>query len=72
MKKLFNVTCCGKTYLSIRSKDSIFVIAEDEKEAADKALNKMKELKYDLVDDFVSNVKLIADEKDTNEAILIL
>jgi hypothetical protein len=69
--KLFQVTCCGKMYLGVKERDSIYVIAEDEKEAAEVALNKMRELKYDKIDGYVSSVRLIADEKESNGVILI-
>lgn len=73
MKKLYKVTCGEKmAYSGCKTRDSIYVVAENESEAANKALNKMKELKYDLIDEFVSNVLLIADEKETNDVILIL
>lgn len=72
-KKLFMVTCCGNNgYLSVKSRDSIYVIALDEEQASLFALNKMKELEYDLIDDYVSKVELIADEKETNNSILII
>lgn len=73
MKKLYRVTCCGSTYLGANKRESIYTIAEDEKEASERALNKMKELEYyDKIDDYVSNVELIADEKDYCKSILII
>ena len=72
MKKLYQVECCGKSCYSINTFSGIFVIAEDEKEAADKALAKMVGLQYNKVNDYVSSVKLVADEKETNKCLLIL
>jgi hypothetical protein len=70
MKKLFRVACSGMCY-SITTFSDIYVIADSYQEASDKALSKMKELKYDKVDDFVSSIELIADEKESNKKLLI-
>ena len=35
-------------------------------------VEKLKELNYDKVDDFVSNVEVIADEEETNKKLLIV
>lgn len=72
MKKLYNVTCSGRSVGGTRNNNTIYVVACDEKEASEKALSKMRELKYDKVDDYVSNVALIADEKDTCNGLLIV
>lgn len=70
MKKLFKVSCSGGHYPQNTFSD-IYVIADDYEEASNKALNKMKELKYDKVDEFVSSIELIADEKESNKKLLI-
>ena len=73
MKKLYQVTCCGMVLGgSYKSRDSIYVIAENEKEASEMALSKMKELKYDKIDNWVYMIKTIADEKDNCDGLLIL
>lgn len=72
MKKLYKVTCCGGYCFDIKKFDNIYVIAEDEKEASDKALNMMKKKKYDRVDEFVSEIFLIADENESNNCLLII
>ena len=72
MKKLYQVTCCGKSVFTHNSFGDIFVIAENYQEAKEKALNKMKELKYDKVDDYVSKIILVADEEETNKCLLII
>jgi len=71
MKKLFKVACSGNGY-SITTFGDIYVIAESHGEAGDKALTKMRELKYDKVDDYVSSVELIADEGESNKKLLIV
>lgn len=73
MKKLFRVTCAGNNAMGrITERDSIYVVSETESDAASKALNKMRELKNDKIDSFVSKVELIGDEKESNNCILIL
>ena len=71
MKILFKVSCSGNHY-SIVTFSDIYVVAETIQEASDKALAKMKELNYDKVDDFVSNVEVIADEEETTKKLLIV
>lgn len=70
MKQLFKVACSGGNY-SITTFSDIYVIAESYGEASEKAMAKMRELKYDKVDDYVSSVELIADEKELNKKLLI-
>lgn len=70
--KLYQVTCCGRGYLSNYTNNNVYVVAENETEASTKALAKMRELKYDKCADYVSDVKLIACEKEVNKVILIL
>ena len=71
MKKLFKVGCSGGFYSPTTFSD-IYVVAESYGEASEKALAKMKELKYDKVDDYVSSVELVADEKESNKKLLII
>jgi len=68
MKKLFKVSCSGKfdTFYDI------YVIADTYEDAGNKALQKMKDLRYDKVSDYVSTIELLADEKETTKKLLIL
>ena len=71
MKKLFRVSCSGNGY-SITTNDNIYVVAESFEEASTKALDKMRALQYDKVDGYVSDIKLIADEDESNKILLII
>ncbi|MGD0340330.1 MAG: hypothetical protein ABSA76_01295 [Bacteroidales bacterium] len=71
MKTLFKVSCTGGNYTQTTNSD-IYVIAETVQEASDKALAKMKELGYDKVDDYVSALEVIADEKEISKKLLII
>ena len=71
MKTLFKVSCSGKG-VNVSTFSDIYVVAEDYKEASDKALPKMKELDYVRVDNFVSVIEMIADEEESNNKLLIL
>jgi hypothetical protein len=71
MKKLFRVACSGNCF-GITTFSDIYVVADDYKEASDKAIDRMKELKYDKVDDYVSSIELVADEIESNKKLLIL
>jgi len=68
-KKLYKICCAGKVYLSMKSFDDIYVIADTIQEAHDKSLNKMKELEYTSC---VLKVELVADEKESNHCLLII
>lgn len=70
MKSLFKVNCTGNGY-TLTTYSDIYVIAETVQEASDKALLKMRELKYDKVDDYVSSIEVIADEKEQCKKLLI-
>jgi hypothetical protein len=72
MKKLYKLSCSGRGVIDITTFDDIYVIADDMEQASEKALAKMKELKYDMVDDFVSSIMLVADEQETNKCLLII
>jgi len=69
MKKLFRVTCCGT---SGSKNPSIYVVAENPNEAENKALVKVRELKYNRIDSYVSEIILIADEKDSCKNLLVI
>jgi len=71
MKKLFKVSCSESAYNESIFSD-IYVIAESCDEASNKALAKMVELRYNLVDDYVSSIELVADEKQSNKKLLII
>jgi len=70
MKILFKVSCTGNGYTQT-TYSNIYVVAETVQEASDKALAKMKELRYDRVDDYVSSIEVIADEKEQSKKLLI-
>ena len=69
-KKLFKVACTGKGAAIVIFED-IYVTADNYQEACDKALKKVRDLKYDKVDDFVSSIELIADEIESNKKLYI-
>jgi len=71
MRKLFKVTCCGKGYGMGNNTLDVYVVAGTETEASNKALEEMIKLQYDKVDDYVSNVELIADEGRSNNLLVI-
>lgn len=72
MKRLYKVTCSGRSSFSITNFENIYVVALDVKEAADKAMDRIRELGYDKVDDYVSQVTLVADEMESNRCLLVV
>jgi len=71
MKKLFKVSCSESAYNESIFSD-IYVIAESYDEASNKAIAKLVELRYNLVDAYVSSIELIADEKQSNKKLLVI
>lgn len=72
MINLYLVECCCK-YSSGRVESlEVYVLASDEKDASDKALNKMRNLKWRF-DDYIGCVKLIASiDEDKSLSLLIM
>ena len=72
MKKLFKVSCSGNMPSQIYTRDDIYVVAQSFEEAGQKALQKMKELNYNKIDEYVSNIEMVADEQESNKHLLIV
>ena len=71
MNNLYLVECCCKHGSGRVESFEVYVIARDEKDASDKALNKMKNLNWRF-DDYVGSVKLVASsDEDKGLSLLI-
>lgn len=72
MNNLYLVECCCKHGSCRIESLEVYVTASDEKDASDKALNKMRNLKWRF-DDYIGCIKLIAStDEDKSSSLLII